>query len=111
MVFVFFIPTIIVLMILQMIPFIGQLVYIVLIVFIVPWLTVNFFVKGTFVSLWELDKAFHKVFDNAIEYLIAYLKTLVYSVIYGLLSLILVGIPCYMFGQLFFIADFYRKHH
>ncbi|MBD3354476.1 DUF4013 domain-containing protein [Candidatus Woesearchaeota archaeon] len=109
-VIVMFIPTMIALGIINMIPVVGGTLYMLISIFILPWLTMNFFIEETFSSLWDVRKAFDIVFGNAMEYIIAYLKTLIYSVIYGLLSIVLIGIPCYTFGYFYFLTEFYSTY-
>ncbi len=109
-IFVFMIPTFIVFGIIGSIPFLGNLASVFLSVFLVPWITINFFIKGNFMALWEIKKAFNLVFDNIKEYLFAYIKTIMYGIIYGILSLILIGIPCAVFGRLYYLTAFYKKH-
>ena len=109
-IFVFMIPTMMALFALRMVPFAGQLAFFLAAVLLVPWLTMNFFVKETFNSLWDVKKAYRIVTENFVEYLFAYLKTIVYCIVYLVLCLVLVGIPCLAFGGRFFIAEFYRKH-
>jgi hypothetical protein len=110
MIFIFMIPTFLVMAIVGMIPFIGQVLSTLINVFLLPWLMINFFVKETFDSLWEIKKAFNIVFENAIDYIFAYLKTLIFSLIYILLCFVLVGIPCYLFGSSFYLAEFYKSY-
>lgn len=108
-IFVFFIPTWIVLSLINFIPFVGWIFYFFLTIFIIPWLTMNFFIKEKFAALWDIQKAFDVVFSHGKEYVFAFLKTIIFSVIYGLLSFVLVGIPAYVFGNMYFLAEFYKK--
>jgi hypothetical protein len=110
-VIIFIIPTYIVLSLIGAVPIIGTALYYIVSIFIIPWLMINFFVKDSFSALWELQKAFDIVFNNAVEYIIAAIKTLIYEVVYGLLSIVLIGIPCYAFGNLYFLTDFYKKYN
>jgi len=109
-IFIFLIPTYIVLSLINEIPIGGTALYYIISIFLLPWLIINFFVKGKFSALWELKKVFNIVFKNAVEYIIAFVKTIIYEVIYGILSIVLVGIPCYTFGNLYFLTDFYQKY-
>lgn len=111
MVFIYMIPTMVILYVLMLIPIVGGLVGVFVELFILPWLIINFYVKSDFNALWELNKCFDKVFKNIETYLIALAKTMIYMVIYGLLSIILIGIPGYAFGSLYFMAEFYNKYH
>ncbi|MBD3248752.1 DUF4013 domain-containing protein [Candidatus Woesearchaeota archaeon] len=103
------IPIMVVVVIVNMIPFIGWFAYLLITVFFLPWLMINLFVKDTLKATFEFEKAAKAVFGNFVEYIIAYVKTIVYAIIYGLLSLVLVGIPCLQFGQNIYLADFYAK--
>ena len=109
-IFIFLIPTMIVSVIISMVPFVGSLLNLFVNIFFLPWLIMNFMVKGTFDSLWEIEKCYKTVFGHAEDFLWAYLKTLVYVFIYGFLSFFLVGLPAYLFGGNFFLTEFYRKH-
>jgi hypothetical protein len=109
-IFVFMIPTMVVLMMLNLVPLVGQLAYFIAAIGLLPWLVINFFVKETFESLWEIEKAYNAVAKNIIEYLFMMLKSIVFVIVYGVLCIVLVGIPCLAFGHNFFIAEFYRRH-
>ena len=111
MVSIFLIPTFVVLFLIGFIPFVGGVVGILIEVFLLPWLIINLLVKGTFGSVWEIKSAYNEVFDNIKEYVIAYIKTLIYLLIYGLLSIIIIGIPALTFGNYFFLAEFYRNNN
>jgi len=110
MIFIYMIPTMIVLMIIQMIPLVGYILGLLVNWFILPWLTINLMVKGEFSALWELEQAFNVVVNNAKAYVIAFVKTLVYSVVYFVLSFVLVGIPCNAFGGMYFLTEFYSDY-
>ena len=109
--FIYLIPTIIVLMVISAIPMVGSILQLLVAIFLLPWLMINLFVKDEFGALWELKKAFNMVFDNARDYILAYLKTLVFSLIYGIASMVLIGIPCSVFGKYYFLTEFYSKYH
>lgn len=107
---VFMIPTMVVLVLMSTVPFIGKTVTILADLFLFPWLATNFFMKETFDSLWEIKKAYQIVSNHLVEYLFMFLKTIAYTIIYGILSIVLVGIPCLSFGSNFYWAEFYGKH-
>ena len=109
-IFILMIPTFVVFGMIGSIPFLGNITSAFINIFLLPWLTINFFMKGNFKSLWEIKKAFNIVFDNIKEYLFAFIKTAVYGIIYGILSLILIGIPCAVFGRMYYLTAFYKKH-
>ncbi|MBN2420668.1 DUF4013 domain-containing protein [Candidatus Woesearchaeota archaeon] len=109
-IFVFMVPTMIVLFALNLVPLFGQLAYFLAAFGLLPWLIMNFFMKETFESLWDIKKAYRIVSTNVVEYLFAMLKTILYTIVYGMMCIVLVGIPCLAFGQNFFLAEFYRKN-
>lgn len=109
-IFVFLIPTMFVLNIIGVIPFFGGTLSLLISVFLFPWLIMNFFIEETFNSLWEVKKAFNIVTENIVDYLWAYLKTIIYMIVYGILSIFLIGIPCYSFGGYYFLTEFYKNH-
>ncbi|MFT4304740.1 MAG: DUF4013 domain-containing protein [Candidatus Woesearchaeota archaeon] len=108
MLFVYYIPTIIVLLLISYIPFIGNLLYFLLAFFLLPWLLINLYVKNEFMAIWEIEKAFNAVKNRFLDYLVAMIKTIGFGIIYGLASLVLIGIPCYMFGFTYYLVDFYK---
>ena len=110
-IFVFLIPTWIVLFAFLAVPYVGRFVYHFAALFLLQWLVLNFYTYETFDSLWNVKKAFKTVTNNFVEYLFAFLKTIVFFAVYLVLCLVLVGIPCLMFGGRYFIAEFYRKHN
>ncbi|MCB9358820.1 DUF4013 domain-containing protein [Candidatus Woesearchaeota archaeon] len=107
---IFLIPTMVVLGLISAIPFGGQALASLIGLFIVPWLLIDFLVTGKFESLWKIQETFDVVIGNSLEYVSSLIKTIVYAIVYGCLSFVLVGIPCLFFGQGYFLADFYRKH-
>lgn len=109
-VLVFMIPTFIVMGMISAIPLIGPVAYAVVSFGLVPWLSMNFFMKESFESLWEIKKAYRIVSTNIVEYLFAMLKTILYTIVYLVMCIVLVGIPCLAFGNNFFLAEFYRKN-
>jgi hypothetical protein len=94
--------------ILKLVPIAGNIVYGFIALFIVPYLALNLMVTEKFAAIWEFEKAIKTVFGNFRKYLVALVMTLFYCAIYILLSIVLVGIPCLMFGQNFYMVDFYR---
>ncbi len=114
-----------VIMFLKSIPFIVALVIVFLVVsyinstlgiiclllvmFITPILIVNFFRKQTIESLFEFD-ILKVVKDNFGDYVMAFLKQLVLSIIFLILSVILIGIPALYFTNSIFIANLYGNY-
>ncbi|MFH1637121.1 MAG: DUF4013 domain-containing protein [Candidatus Woesearchaeota archaeon] len=109
-VFVLLIPLYVVVTVLGWIPLLGRLIVPVIAIFFIPYLVINFMVKGQFAATLEIKKAASEVFKNLGEYVVAFLKTIAFGIVYGLLCFVLIGIPCLSFGQYFYLADFYRKH-
>jgi len=105
-----YIPTAAVIWIIGMIPVIGWIAAVAINIFILPWLFVNFMVKDKFSALWEIQKATNAVVKNIKAYVIAFVKTLVFTIIYGIASIILIGIPCLSFGSMTYLVDFYNHH-
>lgn len=104
------IPLMVVILLINIVPIIGWLVGLLVRIFLYPYLIINLFVKEDFAASFDLKKVWWSVINNMEEYLIAVLKTLGFAVIYGLLSIVLIGIPCYLFGVVYYIAEFYGNH-
>ncbi len=69
---------------------------------------VHFFNKETVGSLFKLDIV-APVFTNLGDYIVALLKTIGLSIVFMILSIVLVGIPANQFTKNIFLADFYRR--
>jgi len=82
------------------------IIFLFLEMFIAPILIVNFFRKQTIESLFEFD-ILKVVKDNFGDYIVAFLKQLVLSIIFLILSFILIGIPALYFTNSIFIANLY----
>jgi Protein of unknown function (DUF4013) len=82
------------------------IIFLLLEMFIAPILIVNFFRKQTIESLFEFD-ILRVVKDNFGDYIVAFLKQLVLSIIFLILSFILIGIPALYFTNSIFIANLY----
>jgi hypothetical protein len=109
MLFVYMIPTYVVLWIISEIPFIGRIAYFLVAIFVLPWLMINLYVKGEFNALWDLKGVYEAVTSRFMEYVIALLKTIGFMFIYGIASIVLIGIPCLTFGSMYYLTDFYKK--
>ncbi|MBI5881315.1 DUF4013 domain-containing protein [archaeon] len=94
--------------ILRLVPVAGAIAYGLIVLLIVPYLTINLFVTEKFASLFEFSKAVKVVANNFKKYVIALLLSLFYGAVYVVLSIVLVGIPCLMFGKSYFMVEFYR---
>jgi len=94
--------------ILMMIPILGILGALAFDIFVVPMLAINFFVKGTVESSFDIKKV-HAVFNNIEDYLVVILKSIGLGLIFFIMIFILVGIPASVFGKNIFLADFYRR--
>lgn len=108
--FIKYLPLAVVLWIISSVPVIGKLASTIISIFILPWLVINFFVKDDFAALWEVKKAVNIVSKNLQDYVISFLKQFAYWIIYGIASIILIGIPCNVLGGYVFIVDFYNRH-
>jgi hypothetical protein len=78
-------------------------------IFISPILVVNFFRKQTIESLFEFD-VLKVVKDNLGDYVMVFLKQMVVSFIFLILSLVLIGIPALYFTNSIFVANFYGNY-
>ncbi len=106
----FVIAYIILLMILAMLGTgIMTTVMILVSIFAIPMLTVNFFNKETVASLFEFG-IINSVFSNLGDYIVVLLKSLLLAIIFMILSIVIVGIPASMFTRNIFLADFYRRN-
>lgn len=85
-----------------------SLISLVLGIFVIPMLTINFIKKQTVESYFELGVV-KSVIDNFGDYIIVFIKTLVLMVIFGIMTVVLVGIPALIFTEYIFLADFYRR--
>jgi len=86
----------------------ASLVNLFLAFFVLPMLSINFFVKETVGSFFEL-KILEPVFKNLWDYIIVMLKSIALGIIFFLMWIILIGIPAGAFTKNMFIADFYRR--
>ncbi len=76
--------------------------------FLIPILAVNFMNKGTISSFFEF-KILRHVFQNFGDYLMVLIKSILLSIIFLILIVVLVGLPAGAFTKNIFIADFYRR--
>ncbi|MFH1048026.1 MAG: DUF4013 domain-containing protein [Patescibacteria group bacterium] len=74
-----------------------------------PMLFMHFMKKETVGSLFEFS-VIKPVFANFGDYVTMLLKSFGLAIIFGLLSLVLVGIPASAFTKNIFAADFYRRN-
>ena len=107
------IPFIIVIMIvnviLDAIPVIGAIGSLFVYLFVVPLLSINFFVKETVASYFEFN-IIKLVFNNLGDYVVVILKSIALGIIFLILYIVLVGIPANSFTKNIFFADFYRRY-
>ncbi len=82
---------------------------ILLALFVIPILMVNFFRKQTIGSFFEFS-ILNVIKDNIGDYVIALLKQYVLTIVFLILSFILIGIPALYFTNSIFIADFYGNY-
>jgi hypothetical protein len=108
--FVMLIPLMVVFILLSAIPGIGIILYYLAALFVLPYLAMHLMVTGKFASSFDFSSWWRVVVGNFGAYIIALLKGIIYSVVYGLLSLIIIGIPGNLFGGHLYIADFYARH-
>ena len=86
----------------------GDFVTTLLELFIVPILTINFFVIGTVNSFFEF-RTLKSVFYNLGDYIVALLKSILLALIFVVMCIVLIGLPALAFTDNMFIADFYRR--
>ncbi len=86
----------------------GNLVSLLLGFFVVPILMVNFLRKQTIESFFEFQ-LLDIVRDNPGDYIIAVLKQYALSIVFLILSILLVGIPAMLFTNSIFVANLYGR--
>ena len=87
----------------------GSLVSFLLAFFVVPILMVNFFRKQTIESFFEFD-LLNVVKDNLGDYIMTMLKQYAVTIVFLILSIILIGIPGLCFTSSIFVANFYGNY-
>ena len=86
----------------------GDLIDLLLRLFVIPILSVNFFRKQTIESFFEFD-IFNVAKENLEDFITASLKQLALNIVFVILSIILIGIPGLLFTSSIFIANFYGR--
>lgn len=86
-----------------------SLIIILISIFIIPMLFMNFMNKETVGSLFEFGILW-KVFENIGDYIFSVLKDIVLAIVFVFMYIILVWIPAGTFTKNIFMADFYRRH-
>ncbi|MDQ1276418.1 MAG: hypothetical protein QG610_1996 [Euryarchaeota archaeon] len=86
----------------------GLLVSLLLSLFVRPILEINFYRKQTIKSFFEFG-TLHVVKDDFGDYIITILKQIALGIVFLILSLVLIGIPAFLFTQVIFIANFYGR--
>ena len=76
--------------------------------FVIPILAINFMNKESVSSFFEF-RIVKNVFSNFGDYIMVMFKTIGLSIIFLIMTIILVGIPAGQFTKNIFIADFYRR--
>ena len=89
--------------------FFSGIVNLFLAFFVVPMLTINFFVKETIASSFEF-KILDSVFNNLKDYLLTLLNCFLIGITFLVMWVVLVGIPAGIFTKNIFLADFYRRY-
>lgn len=77
--------------------------------FIIPLLGVNFMKKQTVEAYFEFG-VLKAMKENLGDYIVMILKTYALAIIFGLLTIVLIGFPALMFTSSIFVADFYRRY-
>lgn len=86
----------------------GSLISLLLGIFVIPMLAVNFMRKQTIESFFEFA-ILNLVRDNLGEYIITALKQYALNFVFLILSFVLVGIPAIMFTSTIFFANMYGR--
>lgn len=87
----------------------GAIASVGLAILVYPVLIINFIKKQDWKAMFELEKTKY-VFNNMEEYLVAFLKDVVLQIIFLIMIIVLVGIPCSLFTKNIFLANFYGKY-
>jgi len=87
----------------------GILLNLLLSIFVIPILQVNFYRKQTIKSYFEFD-VLNIVKDNLGSYVAVILKQYALTIIFLILSIVLIGIPAMLFTDTIFVANFYGKY-
>lgn len=85
-----------------------DLINMLLALFVIPMLTINFINKQTIGSYFEL-KTVQSVFNNFGDYVVALFKCFVLGTIFLIMWVILIGLPAGTFTKNIFLVDFYRR--
>ncbi|HII71638.1 TPA: DUF4013 domain-containing protein [Candidatus Woesearchaeota archaeon] len=104
------VPVYIIVALLGMIPFVGQLLNILISLFIMPYLVLNTMMKQNISASFAFSDALNAVTKDIGGYIMVVLKTIVYYLVYGLACLILIGIPCLAFGGIIFYAEWFSSN-
>jgi len=108
--FVLLLPIIAIIMVFSFIPYVGSLLNFLASFLYLPYIVVHVIMKNNFKASWDVETWWRVVIqENFKEYVLAWLRSLVYGIAYFLLSFILIGIPGSLFGKQIFFADFYRR--
>ena len=89
-------------------PTLGSLISLLLEIFVVPILMVNFFRKQTIESFFEFD-IFNVAKNNLEDYIVTALKQYILLIVFAILSIILIGIPAMILTYSMLIANFYGR--
>ncbi len=80
-----------------------------LVLFVAPILVINFFRKQTIESFFEFS-ILSVIKDNLGDYVMAVLKQYALTIVFLILSIVLIGIPAMYFTSSIFIANFYGNY-
>ena len=104
----FMIAYVIVSSILDHVPVLGSAASLVLELFVVPILSINFMIKQSIESYFEFD-ILKSVTENLGEYFMTLLKSIGLFLVFAVMILVIVGLPAMAFTTNIFFADFYRR--
>jgi hypothetical protein len=89
-------------------PNISSSLNMIISLFAVPVLAINFTYKQTVQSFFEFS-VLKSVVENPLDYVLALLKSIVLAIVFFVMMIILVGIPANAFTKNIFLADFYGR--
>jgi hypothetical protein len=110
MLFLYLIPLALLITLVGIIPWVGSIISFFAWIIVFPYMFINVIVEDKFAASFDFSKWWRVVIGHFAEYVIAFLKSFIFGIVYFVLSLVIVGIPGSIFGKNIFIADFYAKY-
>lgn len=111
---IYMIPIFIVLGLLNFIPFVGQIIVILLSIFLIPILFIQYCKNEKFMEGYQIKPAVNIVFNNIWDYILTILKNIVAFLVLAVASILIitmiVTIPAMAFNKHFLMVDFYNRN-